>query len=153
MPALPEDGIRVEHAPQPTLAYYRSLYGGVGKAYQWSARLLMTDSELRKILEDERVEVHVLYAGDEPAGYVEFDGRLAGQVELAYFGLFPEFQGRRLGSFLLAWALATLATRPGLERIWVHTCTLDHPGALSTYVKAGFAPYLVREELVDVMPV
>jgi GNAT superfamily N-acetyltransferase len=152
LPTPPEEGIRVELAPYPTLSFYRSLYSGVGKDYQWSARLLMADPELRKILEDRRVEVHVLYSRNQPAGYIELDGRVIGEVELAYFGLFPEFHGRKLGTYLLQWAVATLAKRPDLERIWVHTCSLDHPSALATYKKVGFVPYLQKEERVDPMP-
>ena len=152
-PAIaPRDGVSVERAMNPSLPLYRQLYSGVGGSYQWSARILMADEALARIVQDSRVEVHVLSVHGKTAGYVELDGRTEGEMEIAYFGLFPEFYGKKLGSFLLDWAVGSLAKRPGLKRIWVHTCTLDHPGALSTYRKAGFVPYLEKDEWVDPLP-
>lgn len=148
----PFEGVRVEYVPNPSVTYYRSLYGGVGGTYQWTARLLMKDEALAEILSNPLVEVHVLKVKGETAGYVEFDGRVDGEVELAYFGLFPNFYGKKLGRFLLNWAVENLARRSGLKRIWVHTCTLDHPSALSTYQTAGFVPYLEKEEWVEPLP-
>ena len=69
-----------------------------------------------------------------------------GEIELAYFGLFAEFRRQGLGSYLLDWAIQqALSYQP--ERLWVHTCELDHPAALPTYLKAGFQIYL--EQVID----
>lgn len=142
--APPRPGLSIIRAVNPTLSFYRFLYEGVGKNLMWTARILMKDEELDAILKDPLVEIHVLYTHDAPAGYVELDGRRTPEIEIAYFGLFPPFYGRGLGPYLLNWAIRT-AWRKNPSRLWVHTCTLDHPKALATYLEAGFTPY--RESL------
>jgi GNAT superfamily N-acetyltransferase len=73
-----------------------------------------------------------------------------GQVELAYFGLLPSFIGRGLGTELLAAAIdRAWQLRPG--RVWVHTCTLDHPRALQTYQSRGFEIYK-SEDKIEQLP-
>jgi GNAT superfamily N-acetyltransferase len=132
--------IALMRAERPTVGFYRYLYNAVGGAWLWYERNQLSDEELAAIVEDERVDVCVLYYGGTPAGYAELDFRQEGEVELAYFGLMPEFIGMGLGQYLLEWAVDTAWERnPG--RLWVHTCTLDHPAALPLYQKAGFAPY------------
>jgi GNAT superfamily N-acetyltransferase len=77
---------------------------------------------------------------------VELDRRTPGEIELAYFGLFPQFIGNGLGKYLLAWALRQ-AWSYGPRRVWVHTCDLDHEAALPTYLNAGFTVY--AEKMVE----
>ena len=93
------------------------------------------------------IEIDVLYAHGAPAGYVEFDKRRLPDVEIAYFGLLPEFIGQGLGGYFLRWALhRAWQLQPG--RVWLHTCSLDHPNALNNYQKAGLLPY--RQETVHI---
>jgi len=82
----------------------------------------------------------VLYAGGEPAGYVELDRRAKPDIRIAYFGLAPFFIGRGLGRYLLNWAV-DLAWSYGPERLLVSTWSFDHPRAFANYQKAGFRPY------------
>jgi GNAT superfamily N-acetyltransferase len=112
----------------------------VGRDYCWVDRNLMPDEDLRRIIQDPGVEVYVLSVAGAPAGYAELDRRQPGEIELAYFGLFPDFVGRGLGKFFLAWAVER-AWSHGPRRVWVHTCDLDHPAALPNYLKAGFVVY------------
>jgi GNAT superfamily N-acetyltransferase len=133
----PPPGCAVVRAA-PDYRFYRYLYDGVGGPWHWYARRVMPRAELTAILADPGVEVFVLWQDGVPAGYTELDRRVAGEVELAYFGLFPEAVGRGLGPWLLRWSIAQ-AWSPGVHRVWVHTCSLDHPSALSVYLKAGFA--------------
>jgi GNAT superfamily N-acetyltransferase len=70
---------------------------------------------------------------------IELDFRTAGECELAFIGLVPRLTGRGHGGWLLAEALRR-AWRPGIARVHVHTCTLDHPAALAAYRRAGFIP-------------
>ena len=136
----PVDGLSIEHLEAPSADEYRALYRSVGRDYHWADRLLMPDDQLRAILQDDAVEIHLLRVGGQPAGYSELDRRTAGQIELAYFGLFPEFTGRGLGRYFLAWTLQKAwSYRP--KRVWVHTCDLDHPAALPMYLKTGFRIY------------
>jgi GNAT superfamily N-acetyltransferase len=139
VPPAPPGVTIVRAAAGPGLVrFYRFLYDGVGEPWHWYARRTMTDAELAAIVEDARVEIHVLYQDGVPLGYAELDRRIEGEVELAYFGLFPGAVGRGLGGWLLAWAIARAWAPADTGRIWVHTCSLDHPAALPVYLRAGF---------------
>ena len=84
-----------------------------------------------------------------------YDGRAWPDVELAYFGIMPDWIGQKLGPYLLdwairaAWSFAPASGAPGPERVWVHTCSLDHPGALAMYERAGFARFKQETEWSD----
>lgn len=142
--APPRGGLSVIHAKRPTVAYYRFLYHTVGRAYHWYSRGKLTDAELAAVLAEPLNEVHVLYDEGTPAGFVEFDRRVAGDIEIVQFGLMPGFIGQGLGKYFLSWALRQ-AWSYGPKRVWLHTCMLDHPAALPNYLKAGFVQY--REEM------
>jgi GNAT superfamily N-acetyltransferase len=142
----PRERLTVIHARRPTVSYYRFLYHTVGKDYHWLSRAKLTDEELAAVLRDPRNEVHVLHDEGTPAGFVEFDRRAEGEVEIVQFGLMPEFIGQRLGKYLLRWAIDR-AWNYGPRRLWLHTCSLDHPAALPNYLKAGFVLY--REAMIQ----
>lgn len=151
---LPAASARVERIVAPSVGEYRSLYRRVGSQYHWLDRIVMPDDELRAILEDDAVEVYLLQVDDQPAGFCELDRRVDGQIELVQFGLFPEFVGRGLGPMFLAWALRR-AWSYGPQRVWLHTCDLDHPAALPVYRKAGFEIYdekVVEQLVLDERP-
>jgi GNAT superfamily N-acetyltransferase len=92
------------------------------------------------LIEKPEVEIFVLYVGGVPAGYYELDRSDAADIELAYFGLMPEFIGRGYGAYLLR-AAVDAAWQHNPKRLWVHTCTYDHPRALGAYQRAGFVVY------------
>jgi GNAT superfamily N-acetyltransferase len=138
--APPRADVNVRRLSSPSNADYRRLYSGVGSQLNWVDRLVMPDEELEAILNDQRVEVHVLEVANQAAGYAELDRRIANQVELVYFGLFPEFVGKGLGKYFLNWTIRQ-AWLHQPQRIWVHTCDLDHPAALPNYLRAGFKFY------------
>lgn len=137
-PTPPPGGLVVE-AQKPPVSYYRYLYEQVGRDYQWTDRNQLSDAQLRAELDAPGVRVFVLHFEGVPAGYVELAERDR-ETQIVYFGLMPEFHGRGLGRFLLDWAVHRAYLRP-IERLWVHTCTLDHPRALEVYKKAGFRAY------------
>jgi len=136
----PCSGLEVRHARRPTVSFYRYLYDTVGEPWHWTERRILDDAALAEIIGDPLVEVNVLWADGVPAGYAELDRRVGGEIELAYFGLIPEFTGRGLGSWLLDWATRH-AWRDRPRRLWVHTCDLDDPRALPIYQRAGFQVY------------
>jgi GNAT superfamily N-acetyltransferase len=140
----PRDGLAVVHAEKPTVAYYRRLYDAVGQDYDWTSRKKLSDAELAALLNDPRLEVHVLLVEGVPAGFAELDRRTEGEIELVQFGLMPEFIGQGLGRYFLQWTIDR-AWSYGPRRFWLHTCTKDHPAALPNYLKAGFAIY--KEEM------
>src|SRR5581483_1821429 len=140
----PRPRLAVIEAKKPTIAYYRFLYHTVGSRYHWLSRAKLSDAGLAAVIGDPANEVHVLFADGVPAGFVEFDRRVPNEVEITQFGLMPEFIGQGLGKWFLQWAVDR-AWSYGIRRLWLHTCTLDHPNALSNYHKGGFKLY--KEEV------
>jgi GNAT superfamily N-acetyltransferase len=135
-------------AERPPLHFYRYLYESVGKPWVWVNRRRMNDAALQAAIHQEGIEVYVLYADGSPAGYAELDARNRANIELAYFGLVPEFTGAGLGGFFLNAAIG-LAWDKGPRRVHVQTCTLDHPRALPLYQKMGFAPFSQVDAFVE----
>ncbi|WP_308516344.1 GNAT family N-acetyltransferase [Sphingomonas flavescens] len=125
----------------PMLDNYRALFRKVGAHWLWFSRLIRDDAALAAIVHDPAVHVFAVAddAGQE-VGLLELDYREAGACELAFVGLVPELAGQGHGKWLLAEAVKR-AWRPGVTRVHVHTCSLDHPAALSAYERAGFRPY------------
>lgn len=122
---------------KPPLAYYRFLYQQVGQDLFWVDRAFLSEEALWATLNHPGVQIQVLYVQGAPAGYFELQSEDDGSIRLAYFGLIPEFRGRGLGPYLLDQAIRTAwAQQP--TRLWLHTCELDSPAALPTYLKAGF---------------
>ena len=139
--------LAIMRARRPTLSFYRYLYDAVGARWMWYERKQMSDTALAAIISDPKVSVNVLYVDGVPAGYAELDARIPNEIELAYFGLLPEFIGRGLGRFLLQWAIDTAwAQRP--HRVWVHTCNHDHPNAIAVYQRCGFVVYDQQRSLI-----
>lgn len=140
--AMPASELRLErwHAPAPEK--YRTLYRRVGEPWLWVSRLELDDAALSAIVHDPRVRIWaVLDRRGIEVGILELDFRDAGQCEIAFFGLVPELAGKGFGKWLMALALQAGWGEPGVQRMWVHTCTLDGPGALSFYIRSGFTPY------------
>jgi len=134
---LPPSPLRLQRWKTIDPARYRLLFHRVGAPWLWFSRLAMDDEAIVAAVG----ELHVVVdrAGIE-VGMVELDFRAPGECLIRFLGLVPELAGRGLGKWLLAQTLA-LAWRPGIGRVHVHTCTLDHPAALRAYMAAGFRPY------------
>lgn len=144
----PSPKIKIIPAINPTGSFYRYLYNTVGGPWLWYERRRMSDEQLRDSIQNSKVEIYVLYVDGVPAGYAELDRRHETDIELAYFGIMPEFIGQRLGPFLLNW-IVNKAWSYHPQRFWLHTCTLDHPKAVAVYQRAGFVPYKVEEKIID----
>ena len=133
--------VRIGPVERPAPELYRRLYRTVGEAYHWRDRWDWTDEEIRAHLEQPEITLYVARRGEAIAGWYELR-RVPddSSVEIAYFGLLPEYHGRGLGKHLLtlavehAWAL-------GAGRVWLHTCTLDDAAALPNYLARGFRPF------------
>ncbi|PYQ46334.1 MAG: N-acetyltransferase [Acidobacteria bacterium] len=128
---------RVEGCPP---SFYRYLYAEVGRAYRWLDRLQWTDEEIRAHLASPAVSLWLLTVHAAPAGFFELKAAPDGSVEIAYFGLLPDFIGRGYGKHLLTEAVER-AWSPGARRVWLHTCTLDDAAALPNYLSRGFRPF------------
>lgn len=135
---VPDSPLMLAEWPRPAPDCYRALFRRVGAPWLWYSRLAMDDARLLEIIHDAGVSVRaaVDQRGEE-VGMLELDHRREGECELSYVALVPELTGQGHGRWLMAQALAR-AWRPGVERVWVHTCTLDHPSALGFYRAQGF---------------
>jgi GNAT superfamily N-acetyltransferase len=130
--------------PSPDLDWFRELYRRVGEEWLWFSRLQMANAELAAIVRSPMVDVHALVH----EGLLELDFRKAGQCELAFFGVTADLIGSGAGRWLMNRALE-LAWSRQVSRVWVHTCTLDHPSALAFYQRSGFRPFRRQIEIAD----
>ena len=138
---VPPSTLSLQPIDQPGPGRYRHLFRLVGAPWLWFSRLIMDDPALAAIIQHSDVELFaVVDESGADAGMLELDFREPGQCELAFIGLVPELSGMGHGKWLLAEAVRR-AWRPGIKRVHVHTCSLDHPAALAAYRRAGFVPY------------
>lgn len=138
---MPSAPFRLVRWRTPATDAYRALFRRIGAPWLWFSRLALTEDELRAIIHDPAVEIFAAVdrAGVE-TGLLELDFRRPGACEIAFLGLIPELAGKGHGRWLMHHALAA-GWRAGVDRLWVHTCTLDHPSALDFYRRAGFTPF------------
>lgn len=141
-------GCEVQRWQRPGLDEYRRLFRAVGDEWGWSGRLILKNGALKEVLHAETNEMYRLFCDQRVAGFAELDRSVAGQAEIAYFGLLPAFIGRGLGKFFLDWTIRK-AWENATGRVWLHTCDRDHPRALAVYLKAGFS---VDSERVETQP-
>jgi GNAT superfamily N-acetyltransferase len=137
---IPPSPLSLHRIETPDPDEYRSLFRLVGARWLWFSRLAMDDEQLCSIIHDPKVHLYAVTGGERRVGMAELDFREAGQCELSFLGLIPELAGEGHGRWLLAQVLRQ-AWAPGVSRVHVHTCTLDHPAALPAYLRAGFTPY------------
>ena len=136
-------GARLERRSPCPAETYRRLYRDVGEQWFWHDRLDWSDEQLTEHLAQPAIAVWELMVDDLSAGYFELQRHGDGDVEIVYFGVTPGFIGRGLGRYMLERAVAE-AWVMGAGRVWLHTCTLDHPSAVPNYKARGFRPF--REE-------
>jgi len=138
---LPPSRLRLDRWRDPSPEKYRALFRRVGEPWLWFSRLVMDDAALVRIIHDRAVEIFaVTDARGVELGMLELDFREQATCEIAFLGLVPALTGQGEGRWLMAHTL-NLAWRPGVARVWVHTCTLDHPSALGFYRAQGFEPF------------
>lgn len=135
--------IHPEQWKNPSVEEYLEIYREVGSAWGWTGRLLKPADELAEILNSERNEIWLFLVNEEVAGFFELV-RNEAETEIVYLGLKPAWIGKGLGQKLIQTAVA-VAGQKG-QKVWLHTCERDHPGALKAYLKAGF---IIEKELVS----
>jgi len=136
LPVWPDEVVLTEaRIASPDLSQF--LFCAVGHHWRWFSRLSWTYQQWQDYLTAGDVRTWVLYQQGTPAGFVELRKHPDHSVELKFFGLLPAFIGRGIGALLVRAAIAS-AQQWQATRIWVHTCSDDHPAALKTYQQAGF---------------
>ncbi|MEA2872350.1 MAG: hypothetical protein QOH67_2326 [Hyphomicrobiales bacterium] len=147
-PAPAELQLSLRHVERPALDWFRQLYRSVGEDWLWFSRLAMPDAALAAIIHDPRVEVSVLMAGAEEIGLLELDFHVANECEISFFGVTAKYIGTGAARWLMNEALERAWSRP-VRRVWIHTCTFDHPAALAFYTRTGVQPFARLIETVD----
>lgn len=138
---VPPSTLDLQRIAMPVPEQYRALFHLVGAPWLWFSRLVLDDEKLREIILSPKVELYAVRDGSgRDVGMLELDFREPAQCELAFVGLIPDLSGLGHGRWLLAEAVSR-AWREDIERVHVHTCSLDHPAALAAYRRAGFVPY------------
>jgi GNAT superfamily N-acetyltransferase len=127
---------------------YRARFREIGGPWLWFSRLRLSGPELHDTLAAPGLEVYWFTEGETVVGLVELDWRHSPDVELVLFGLRPGYEGSGLGSEMMRQTLALVWSRQP-RRLWLHTCTLDHPRALAFYQRHGFTAYRRAIEIAD----
>jgi GNAT superfamily N-acetyltransferase len=131
---VPQSPLSMERWNEVDPERYRALFRRVGSRWLWFSRLAMSDKDLLA----RAGEVHEVRDSEgRSAGMIELDFRSAGECRIVFLGLVPEYAGQGHGRWLFAQTMAR-AWLPGIEQVNVHTCSLDHPAALPSYLRAGF---------------
>jgi len=140
---LQDKNLQVVEVKIKEYRYNRFLYQLVGEQWSWTDKLSWSEEDWRMYAEDENLKTYVAYYSGTPAGYFELHREEEGNVKIEYFGLSPRFIGKGIGSHLLSCAIAE-AWALEARRVWVHTCSLDHPSALHNYKARGMKVYDVK---------
>lgn len=141
-------GLEICQAQIPLPELNRFLYASVGGDWHWHMRLTWDYARWMEVLTQPGYETWVATVYGTPAGYFELEPQDDGNIEIAYFGLMTPFMGRGIGGRLLTTAIER-AWQKGARRVWVHTCTLDHPSALANYQARGMRLFLEENEEVE----
>ena len=112
-------------------------YKNIGKKHKWIDRLVWTENQWIDYVSSEKVKTYVLKYKEDLAGFFELIFHSEkNEIEIAYFGILEEFQNKKLGSYLLSQAIQK-SFQIDINRVWVHTCSLDHKNALNNYIARG----------------
>jgi GNAT superfamily N-acetyltransferase len=144
----PSAPVTLRQVRNPGLDWYRQIFRRAGLQWLWWSRIEMTDAQLSAILNAPTTELFIAKNDGAEIGMAELDRAHPDQVEIAFFGLYPEWVGKGLGRAFMN-ALLDRAWNAETSRVWVHTCTLDSPAALPFYLTCGFRPYKRAIEVAD----
>lgn len=145
------ENVEIHQAQIPSPEFSRFLYTAVGGNWYWRERLVWSYANWMDVLARDNYETWVAYDEGTPAGYYELEKHPDNSVQIAYFGLLPAFVGKGIGGLLLTSAIRR-AWAWNAHRVWVHTCTLDHPNALPNYQARGLRIYRQDNVLVNLPP-
>jgi GNAT superfamily N-acetyltransferase len=140
--------VQLRQVRNPNLDWYRTLYRRAGAQWFWFSRLEMTDEQLTAVLHCSTSDLFVAEREGSEIGIAELDRSEPPSVEITSFALFPESIGKGLGRSFMT-QLLDRAWSHSTGRVWLHTCNLDGPTALTFYMKCGFRPYKRAIEVAD----
>ncbi|HIA75720.1 MAG TPA: GNAT family N-acetyltransferase [Dehalococcoidia bacterium] len=138
--------LKITQVKEPDPAFAQWLYRTVGREWYWVDRYYWSFNEWEEWISDSCISLWTMELSGKPIGFYMLDPQDNNNVEVSYFGLLPGYLGSGLGGHLLTNALND-AFSMGASRIWLHTCSLDHPYALSNYEARGMSVYKVEDDL------
>ncbi len=132
--SIPSENLTIEEAKKNNFDLNKFFYKQIGKQHQWVDRLIWQDKNWIDYVSKKNLKTFILKQNNDYVGYFEliFDKDIC---EIAYFGILKEYIGKGYGGFLLSEALKI--GFKNANRIWVHTCSLDHPNAIENYKSRG----------------
>ena len=123
-------------------------YKNIGKNHKWVDRLLWSEEKWINYLSNENVRTYVFKFKDDLVGFFELIFHPEkNETEIAYFGILEEYQNKKLGSYLLSEAIKE-SFKNKINRVWVHTCSLDHKNALNNYISRGMK--IFKTEILNI---
>ena len=133
----PNEGCSLNLLEPVNFQLNKFFYKNIGKKHNWIDRLVWTEAQWIDYVSNKNVKTYVFKFKDDLAGFFELISHdEKREVEIAYCGLLEEFQNMKLGSYLLSQAIQK-SFKGSINRVWVHTCSLDHKNALNNYIARG----------------
>ena len=143
----PNKNLLLQKVTPPNIELNKFFYKNVGKKHRWIDRLVWDNFKWMSYLENESVHTYILKLNKDLVGYFELiEDKPNKSYEIAYFGILNEYIGKKFGGYLLSEAIKTCFKLTS-NRVWVHTCTLDHENALNNYLKRGME--IFKEETIQ----
>ena len=143
----PAENYSVELADPKDFQLNKFFYKTIGKNCQWIDRLIWTDLNWADYVSNDQLFTHILKDKSEIAGYFELlFNKQSKESEIVYFGILEEYYGKKLGGYLLSEAIKS-SFNMGSERVWVHTCSVDHKNALKKDLARGMKNF--KSEILD----
>jgi GNAT superfamily N-acetyltransferase len=147
-PQPPRNGSALRRIATPQVDWYLRLYRAVGEDWLWATRLFLSQADLTAIIQHPKTAIYAICDGDREIGLIELDWREPPDCEIVFFGLIASELGQGLGRWAMA-EVQRLAFGGGARRLWLHTCTLDHPGAVQFYQAQGFSAFKREIEIME----
>ncbi len=133
----PNQNCNLQFINPPDFQINKFFYKQIGNDYRWIDRLIWDEKKWINYVENPKVKTYVLHDKEELIGYFEQIFHLEQKnCEIAYFGILKEHYGKKYGGFLLSESIKN-SFQNGIERVWLHTCSLDHKYALKNYQSRG----------------
>jgi|TARA_B110000259_G_C13827855_1_gene327382 GNAT superfamily N-acetyltransferase len=143
---LPKN-VKIHVESEKDININKFFYRQIGKDHCWRDRLLWSDKEWEKYIKNKNLETGIIKFNNELIGFYEQEfHEVKNEIELIQMGILKEYQGKKFGTFLLEHIIHE-AFKKNVERLWVHTCSLDHKHALDNYISKGFKTF--KEETIN----
>ena len=123
-------------------------YKSIGKNHKWTDRLYWSEEKWITYVSSEKVKTYVFKFKEDLVGFFELIfHQEKKETEIAYFGILEEYHNKKLGSYLLSEAIKK-SFQNNVNRVWVHTCSLDHKNALNNYISRGMK--IFKTEILNI---